>query len=531
MPAETVLLRHLGRRAVRSAVPWGVAFGLVVLSSGVSYLSAYPHVADRQALQLSLGGNVGLAAIFGPVRSLADVGGFTAWRALGLLTIVGGIWGVLAGARLMRGEEEAGRWEVLLASATTRRRAAAAGVAAGGLALVALGLATLAGALLGVPATGLRVGSCVFLAATLVAPAAVFLAITLLLAQFVPTRRVAAQYGALAFGVAYVVRLVALATGRDWLARFTPLGWVDAARPMTGSHLAPLLAAYALAIAAGVAAAGVAGRRDLGAAAWARSDRATGATRLLGGPGRFAARQALPQILGWVVGIAAFTAVFGLVSGSVADATLRSHAMNGLLDRLGAPGAGTRAFLGLGMLTMSSAIALAAAAWVSGIREAESAGLVDVVLVQPVSRRRWLAGRVAVAAAGLVALGLATGVALIASVTSDARVAVADLVAAGLNAVPIALVVIGGGVLTLGVLPRATAAVAYGLVAFSFLDEMIGAMVDAPSWVLDLSLLHHLALAPDVAPDWSTNAVLVAIGLAAALAGGLAFTRRDLVTA
>lgn len=531
MSADPVLLRHLARRAVRSALPWGFAFGLVVFSSGVSYLSAYPHAADRRALQLSLGGNVGLAAIFGPMRSLADVGGFTAWRSLGLLTIVGGIWGVLAGARLMRGEEEAGRWELLLAAPTTKRRAAVAGIAAAGAALLALWALTLAGALLGAPSTGLRVGSCVFLATTLVAPAAVFLAITLMCAQFAPTRRSAAQYGALVLGVAYVVRLIALATQRDWLSRLTPLGWIDAARPMAGSHLAPLLAAYGLALVAAVVAAEVAGRRDLGAAAWASPDRPDGSTRLLGGPGRLAARQALPQILGWALGIGAVTAVFGLVSGSVANATLRSHAMNGLLDRLGAPGAGTRAFLGLGMLTMSSAIALAAAAWVSGIREAESTGLADAVLVQAVSRRRWLAGRTATAAAGLLALGAAVAAALLVSVGRDVGLTAMDLVAAGLNAVPMAIVVIGGGILTMGLLPRATAAVAYGLVAFSFLVEMVGAVVDAPTWVLDLSLLHHLALAPDVAPDWTTNSVLVVIGAGAALVGGLAFTRRDLVTA
>ena len=52
----------------------------------------------------------------------------------GLLIIVGAIWGLLTATRLLRGEEDAGRWELFLAGRTTRRHAAAqaiAGLAAG----------------------------------------------------------------------------------------------------------------------------------------------------------------------------------------------------------------------------------------------------------------------------------------------------------------------------------------------------------------------------------------------------------------
>ena len=45
---------------------------------------------------------------------------------------------------------------------------------------------------------------------------------------------------------------------------------------------------------------------------------------------------------------------------------------------------------------------------------------------------------------------------------------------------------------------------------------------------MDTSLLHHIALAPAVGPNWRIAGTYLAIGLAASLAGGWRFVRRDL---
>lgn len=66
----------------------------------------------------------------------------------------------------------------------------------------------------------------------------------------------------------------------------------------------------------------------------------------------------------------------------------------------------------------------------------------------------------------------------------------------------------------------------HGLVAWSFLVETVGASLGAAHWLLDLSILHHIARAPAAAVRWNSAAILVAIGLAAAV-GALAFARRD----
>ncbi len=88
---------------------------------------------------------------------------------------------------------------------------------------------------------------------------------------------------------------------------------------------------------------------------------------------------------------------------------------------------------------------------------------------------------------------------------------------AGINSALPAAVIIGLGMLTLGLKPRWTSAVMYGLIGWSFLLELIGPAINLNHWLLDTSLFHHAALAPVVAGrDGETNAILVGIGSGAA---------------
>jgi ABC-2 type transport system permease protein len=114
--AATAIALLTARRAVRSAVPWGVVFGMLIANEALAYRSSFPTRASRQQLAETFGRNDALASMVGPARRLDTVGGFLAWRVFGLLILVGAVWGLLTATRLLRGEEDAGRWELLLAA-------------------------------------------------------------------------------------------------------------------------------------------------------------------------------------------------------------------------------------------------------------------------------------------------------------------------------------------------------------------------------------------------------------------------------
>ena len=99
---------------------------------------------------------------------------------------------------------------------------------------------------------------------------------------------------------------------------------------------------------------------------------------------------------------------------------------------------------------------------------------------------------------------------------------------AGVNLVPPAITILGIGTLAFGVWPRVTSIVVYVLLGWSLLVVVIGGIGAISHWILDTSVFHQMASAPAVPPHWEANGVMVAIGVACALIGGIAFNRRDL---
>lgn len=532
MSPELALAAHLGRRTVRRAMPWALVSAVVVFSSAATYQAAYTSGAQRLALAASLESNTGLAALFGPPRDLDTVWGFTIWRSVGLLAIVGGVWGVLTGARLLRGEEEAGRWELVLAGGMSRPGAAATAVSGGWAGLAVVWFGTVLG-LLTTPLTSsvaaLPLTSVLAVATTILAPAACTMSVTVLLSEIVGTRRGAARAGAVFFAAAYLLRVVSIATGPSWIGWLTPFGWVDRLHPLSGLAIVPACALLALLKVAVAGALWLASKRDLGAGLWQLPQKRRPGTRLLRTSAAFAVREILPAWVGWSVGLVAVCTVLGLVSRSVAAVATQSGVIRNLAERLGGVTAGSRIFLGLAMTIVISAVALAGATFAAALETAETQRLLEPMLSSPVTRSRWLLGRVVAASAGLAALGALIGASLwLATKATGAPIALATLLNAGANTVPVALFVLGVGVLVFGIAPRAAPVVAFGLVAWSFLVELVGALASAPKWLMDLSPLHHVAVAPAAAPRWQVNLLLAAIGLAAALGGAAAFRRRDI---
>jgi ABC-2 type transport system permease protein len=276
---------------------------------------------------------------------------------------------------------------------------------------------------------------------------------------------------------------------------------------------------------------GLARRRDLGSGLVADRDRAPTRTRLLHSPLGLAVRTTRPVALGWLAGVVVVGLVFGLVAKSAALALQGSSSLHQALGRLGT-GTGAAGYLGLAFLMVTVLVAVAAAGQVSATRDEEGLGHLEHLLVRPVRRVRWLAGRLVVATALIVLVGLAVGVAAWASSASQhSGVGFGPLLAAGANTVPPALVVLGAGTLVFGLAPRLAAAAAYAVVAWSFLVELVGSVVNANHWLLDTSLLHHVAAAPATGVRWSSAGILVLVAVAAAAAGAAAFDRRDLASA
>jgi ABC-2 type transport system permease protein len=519
----------VARRMWRGALLWGGVFALMAWALVSQFAKEYPTAADRARLVETMGSDVGSQAIFGPAHHLDTVAGYTAYHAVGILGLVVAVWGLLAATRLLRGEEQAGRWELLLAGQTTRRRAAAAAIGGLGVGLLILWAVTAAATVvIGRGADPpFSTSASLFLAVAMVAAPAMFLAVGAVCSQLAATRRHAAALAAGVFGVAYLLRAVAASgTSLRWLRWASPLGWVDELRPLTGSRPLALLPILATTVVLAGLAIVLAGRRDLGAGVLPTSDTAAPRTRLLNGPLGLAYRLDRGTAAGWIAGLGGGGLILGLSTKTMQD--VWANQSGGVFARLGGATGGAT-YLGLVFLIVALLLGVAAAGQVAATREEEAEGYLDHLLARPVARLPWLAGRLVVAAAALAAAGVLTGLLTwVGAASTGADLRVTTVLAAGVNVVPAGVFVLGVGTLLHGLAPRFAAAVAYGLVAWSFLVEIVGAALGASGWLLDTSLLHHLARAPAAQVRWDSAAILVAIGLAAAAVGAIAFARRDL---
>ncbi|MFI5036736.1 MAG: hypothetical protein ACHQFZ_11110 [Acidimicrobiales bacterium] len=527
----TVIARVTARRAVRSGVGWGLVFGAYVATQALAYATGYKSLAARKLLALQFGSNPGIAALVGPAIRIDTVPGYTAWKCLTVLAITGAVWGLLIATRLTRGEEDAGRWELLLAGATTRRAAARQAMVALFAGLVALFVVT--GALTTLVGRSSRVGvdarAAWFFSLTVVAGAAMFLAVGALAGQLAATRRQAAGYAAAVLGVAYALRMVADSdAGLAWLRWASPLGWIEQLRPLTSPHpwaLAPIGALSGLAAATTIY---LAGRRDLGASVLADRSSSRARTALLAGPFGLSARLARLTLGAWAFCIVAYGLLLGSIAKSGGEIFNSSPTLHRVFERLGVSGA--EAYLGVALLMMALALGFVATGQVSATRTEESLGRLDNLLVAPVSRRRWFLQRFALAATAVVAAGVLAGGATWAGATAArAGVAFGSLVDAGLNIVAPSLVVLGVGALVYGLRPRWTVPVTYAVLAWSILIEITGGAASINHWILDTSVFHQMAPAPSVPVDWTADAVMVALGAAGVAAGLAAFTRRDVI--
>ena len=283
LPAISNLIYKQSRR---SALIWGSVIGTFVWVSAAAYAASYPKLADRLQFARTLGTNAGIRAIFGPARAIETVQGFTAWRSSTPFALLGGVWGLLLATKVLRGDEEEGRADLLYAGPVTR----ASGLthALGGLTVAFLVFfAAVASCVVAVGVLGgyFSWTAALFFSAASCAGAAMFIPVGALTSQLFATRRAASAVAGAALAVAVLLRAIGESVdGAYWLTWASPNGWIDKLHPLTGSAFGPwaLIAGFVIAVTAGRSTSRR--RRDLGAAVLPSRDTADARTALLGSP-------------------------------------------------------------------------------------------------------------------------------------------------------------------------------------------------------------------------------------------------------
>ncbi|MEN3615999.1 hypothetical protein AAH979_41815 [Plantactinospora sp. ZYX-F-223] len=505
---------------------------VVAVMAGMSAMVAATYsrtvgdTLDAAALA-ALAENPAIRTLFGEPVALHDPGGFTVWRTGTVLSVLTGIWGLLAVTRITRGEEDAGRWDLLAAGRIPVTTIVARHLTVVVAALVVAGLATACA----LTAVGTAPRGALLHGAGVALLGVFFAATGALTAQLFPSRGTATGTAVGLLGVGLLMRMVGDGAGAlGWLRWLSPFGLVAFSRPYEANRLLPLTVLAVAAATLFAATAAVAARRDVGAGWLATSAGRPPRLRLLGSVPGFATRRLLRPLAGWAAGVAAYFLLIGLLAVSMTSFLADNPRFAELAAQAGFGALGSvEGYVAALFALLAIPVGVFAAARVSAMAADEAGRRLTLLYAQPITRTRLLVTETAVTACGAAILTAVAGLATWAGASAvNAPLRYGDALAGAVNVIPIALLCLGAAVLALGWLPPAVAPLGALPAAGGFLLHVIADSTEAPTWVRRLSPFAHLAPVPDLPPNWPATTTMLIIAGTLTILGVIGYRRRDL---
>jgi ABC-2 type transport system permease protein len=519
-------LVRLAARRDRVLVPiWWAVFVMSAASSAAAVAGLYPTEADRVAAATQLNVNPALLTMFGPISDPTSLGQLAMFKMTAMGAAMVGLLSAVLVVRHSRGEEEAGRTELVGAGVVGRWAPLAAAIIAVTVTDLVLVLAV-AGSLIG---SGLGVVGSLSFAVAWFVTAITFAAVAAVSAQLASSGRGATGMATGVLGLAYLVRAVAdgsdgQLSGLRWMS---PVGWAQEVHAFgdirwgvsaVGVGAAVLLFAVAFALV---------DRRDLGAGLLPDRAGRPSAARSLASPLALALRLHRGTLIGWALIIALFSQVLGGLMTNI-DGMFEGNARQ-FIEALGGKQALQDAFMAAELSFIGLFLAAFAVAAVLRLRAEEAAGRSEALLATRVTRWSLAGAQVTIALGGAAALLTLTwlGIGFSASrATGDGTWwgKVAGAVAVQLPAIA---VMVGVALLAVALLPRWAVGVSWGVLVTFFLLGEIGPILKLPTWLMDVSPFAHTPRLPGADVSAVGLVALSAVAVALIVAGLVAYRRRD----
>jgi ABC-2 type transport system permease protein len=517
------LTRLIVRRDRIRIVVWIGSIVVLIWLTAASIKGLFPTQAALDQTAAATQHNAAAIAFNGPAQALNTVGGQVAFQfGAGGMVLVALMTMFMIG-RLTRGEEEAGRLELvrsLPVGSYAPTFAASLTVTAMSIAVGALTIAILV--VQGLPAAGSIVFGVSFILIGLV-----FGGVALLAAQVTENTRVVYGVTGAVLGAAFVLRAVG-DIGDGTVSWFSPIGWAQKARPFAGEQWWPLLLLLAATVVLVAAANALAARRDLGGGLVAPRPGRPTASRSLGRPFGLAVRLQRGTLIGWGVGVLVGGMAYGWIGPTVDSFVGKNKALAEMLAGAGGPSL-TDSYFAFSFRIIALVATGFAIQSTIRLRSEETSMRAESVLATPVSRWRWAASHLAVAFGGSVALlvvaGLATG--LTYGAAGGDMKSVPGLLGAALVYAPPMWLMVGVTIALIGLVPRWVVA-SWAILAACLVVGFLGPVLQLPSWVQDLSPFDRVPQLPAAKLSLLPLVVISAIAAGFTLAGLSGLRRRDI---
>ncbi|RNA70005.1 ABC transporter permease [Alteribacter keqinensis] len=516
----------LRRDRVRLPV-WILSIALVTFLTASSFSGLYQSDEERQAIAETMM-NPAMTAMVGPGYGIDDYheGAMMAHQMLLFTAIAVAIMSILLVTRHTRTDEEEGRIE-LVRSLPAGRLSNLTSVM-----LVLFGANVVLALVTGLGLWAMGIGSIdltgsLMYGISLGAVGLFFAAVTALFAQLSENGRGTVGLSFAFLGVAYLVRAIGDVSS-EALAMISPLGWILRTEVYVNNVWWPVVLTFAAAVVVTAVALYLNTRRDLGAGYLpSRAGKKHASTFLLS-PFGLAFRLQRTALISWAVGMFVLGATYGSVLGDLESFFESNEMMREML----APDSDvsmTEQYLTLLMAVISMICTIPPVMMMLKLKGEEKKHRVDHLLSRVVSRGRMMGSYYVLAAvAGVVMPFLAlVGLCSTAAGVMDEPIAFSVLFEALSVYVPAIFVVIGLAALFAGALPKWSGLV-WMYLGYSFFVVYLGAMLQLPEWLGQLSPFGHVPEVPVEELNVATLAVLSGVAVVLVAGGFLGYRKRDI---
>ncbi|HLX59382.1 MAG TPA: ABC transporter permease subunit [Ktedonobacteraceae bacterium] len=521
---------------------WGYGMALLMVAG---FATATPAV---------LAGFVSLAPLLGFLGqpyAMQTPEGYITFRYLEtVLPLLLSFWPILAGSRLVRGEEERGTMDVLLATPQPRARLLLEKISALCIALIVIAVLFALGAVAG--EARLAGGHIDFVRALLTGLnlsllAFFFSMVALLLSQLTASRSAAAGWASGVLLLAALLDITGRVASGSWVQYLSPFYYYNLNRPLIpGFQNQPLAVLPLLGLSALCAALSFVlfARRDVGRPAFAWRERAKDtqqATRSLSRAERAVSTRTISlhtlfaerwSSFWWLLGIVAFCAYILILTPKVQGPFYKIVQQTPWLQKLffdtptstNAGVLGTILFSFMPALVVILALTLALK-WSADLEN----GRLELIFSTPQSRLRVQLERLganillALLAPVLTWLALISGAQLINLNIDQGRV-----LAASFSMFPLALITISAVFALAGRLRYgAVLGILTAYLALSFLEETLEGAIQMPSWLMSLSIFHLYGNPIFQGMNWGNFLGMVGVAIVLLVIGLVQFRYAD----
>jgi ABC-2 type transport system permease protein len=537
---------------------WGIGVGLLVFVYYGQVSQVLKGFSASALYQLAAS-----ADFFGEVskETIGTPGGYVTYKIMGSMALILGIWTLLAGARMTRGEEERGAMDILLSTPQSRlgvlgQKVTALATAAG-IVSVLIGLLTMAG----MPSARVAVNPGAALLAGIDGGlgAFVFGALALFLAQLMSRGAAAGLTGGLMvffFVLDGTGRAIPADAGIRW---FSPFYYYDLNTPLIPGYV-PNWGAFAVLVVISLVLVGASlplfMRRDIGRSVLANmslSQRRAKAAEPAGavlareerdvwvrGIGPQALRRQATESFWWIVSMALVAGFFVFFAKSAEQSFLKllqsnsNSSLNGVIGKLfsGADITTNAGFLSALVFSYFMSLLVPVFGGVLAYHWATDLdrGRLELTLSTPPPRWRVVLERFGAVLASTVIATVVVWLAIVVCAqfagfaVDEGRVAEATFGLLPLALITAALVYALASLIP----PGAVIGIMTAFLAISYLAEVLQSFLKLPSWVLNLSMYHQYGAPLLSGLNWVAFVGMLVVAAALLALGVWQFTIRDL---